>query len=198
MPSGIYIRKPEDLQRLRERNFARKGRKMSEESKKKVSIANKGRKMTSEQRARRSQYMKAHPINYWLGKKRPEQSLRQLGKKFSEETKKKLSLVHIGLQAKEKHYNWKGGLSNNPYPSEFNRALKLVIRTRDNFTCVLCGRTEREELEELNHVLCINHIDFNKNNNRKDNLNTLCLRCNVKINREREYWTNYFSIKHEN
>ena len=25
-----------------------------------------------------------------------------------------------------------------------------------------------------------------------ENLNTLCLRCNVKINRERDYWTNYF------
>jgi len=100
---------------------------------------------------------------------------------------------HNWMPKKENHYNWKGGISNNPYPPEFNAKLKLKIRTRDNFTCVLCGRTEREELEELNRVLCVNHIDFNKNNNKESNLNTLCLRCNVKINREREYWTNYFN-----
>ncbi|MEK6879396.1 MAG: hypothetical protein AABY22_07310 [Nanoarchaeota archaeon] len=71
--------------------------------------------------------------------------------------------------------------------------MKLKVRTRDNFICVLCGRTEREELEELNRVLCVNHIDFDKNNCKEENLNTLCLRCNVKINRKREYWTDYFN-----
>ncbi len=40
-----------------------------------------------------------------------------------------------------------------------------------------------------------NYIDFNKNNCDPKNLNTLCLRCNVKINRERDYWTGYFKIK---
>ena len=94
----------------------------------------------------------------------------------------------------ENHYNWKGGISiTNKYPIEFNKELKLKIRTRDNFTCCLCGRTEREELEELNRVLCVNHIDFDKNNCKENNLNTLCLRCNVKINRERDYWTNFFN-----
>ena len=91
------------------------------------------------------------------------------------------------------HHSWKGGIKPNPYPSEFNKALKLKIRIRDNFTCVLCGRTEREELEELNYVLCINHIDYDKQNCKESNLNTLCRRCNIKINREREYWTNYFN-----
>ncbi len=89
--------------------------------------------------------------------------------------------------------SWKGGISNNPYPKEFNTKLKLKIRTRDRFTCLICGKTEREELEELNRVLCVNHIDFNKNNCKESNLNTLCLRCNIKINREREYWVDFFN-----
>ena len=92
----------------------------------------------------------------------------------------------------DKNWNWKGGVSFDPYPKEFNEILKLRVRTRDNFTCCLCGKTEREELEELNRVLCVNHIDFNKNNCDEGNLNTLCLRCNVRINRDRDYWTNYF------
>ena len=110
--------------------------------------------------------------HHYFGKKRPEHSI---------------------LMSGENHPNWKGGISENPYPKEFNTELKLKIRTRDNFICCLCEKTEREEYEELNRALCVNHIDFNKQNCKEENLNTLCLRCNIKINRERDYWTNYFS-----
>lgn len=109
-----------------------------------------------------------------------------IGRKISQSKK------GIAYFSGETHWNWKGGISKNPYPKQFNNFLKLKIRTRDNFTCCICGRMEQEELEELNQKLCVNHIDFNKNNCNESNLNTLCLRCNVKINREREYWTNYF------
>lgn len=126
------------------------------------------------------------------------------GRKLSVQTRNKMSEVRRGKskktgiirinQQKEKHWNWKGGISKNPYPQEFTAKLKLKIRIRDNFTCCLCGKTEREELENLNRVLCVNHIDFNKNNCKEENLNTLCLTCNIKINRAREYYTNYFNI----
>lgn len=111
------------------------------------------------------------------------------GRKHTEVSRKKMSEAQKG----EKSYRWKGGISNNPYPSEFNVELKLKIRERDKFTCCLCGKTEREELEELNQVLCVNHINFDKNDCREGNLNTLCLRCNVKISRDRDYWINYFN-----
>lgn len=117
--------------------------------------------------------------------------LSNTGKKRSEETRNKISETH----KKERHPNWKGGISENPYPKEFNKELKQKIRERDNFTCCLCGRTEREELEEFNRVLAVNHIDFDKNNCKEANLNTLCLRCNVKINRDRDYWIDYFKGK---
>lgn len=100
---------------------------------------------------------------------------------------------HPWMAKGSKHYNWKGGISSNPYPKEFNSVLKLKIRERDDFACCLCGRTEREELEELGRVLCVNHIDFDKKNCSERNLNTLCCRCNVRINREREYWTQHFN-----
>lgn len=100
---------------------------------------------------------------------------------------------HVG----ENTNNWKGGLSKNPYPIEFNRKLKLKIRQRDNFVCCLCGRAEREELEDFNRVLAVNHINFNKNDCKESNLNTLCLKCNTRVNREREYWTNYFNNQYD-
>ncbi|MDD5015952.1 MAG: NUMOD3 domain-containing DNA-binding protein [Atribacterota bacterium] len=161
----------------------------TEETKRKISNSHKGKKTG---------------YSFWKGKKHPqtEESKKKIsktltGRVFSKEHRRKLSLSAMGNTKNigEKNGNWKGGISKNPYPKKFNLKLKLKIRTRDNFTCCLCGRTEREELEELNRVLCVNHIDFDKNNCKEDNLNTLCLRCNTKINRERDYWSEYFMNK---
>ena len=141
---------------------------------KKISIARKGQNNSPNTQFKKGQ------IGFWKGKKR---------KPHTEEWKIKHSEDIRG----SKNGNWRDGISEKDYPFEFNARLKLKVRTRDNFICVLCGRTEREELEELNRVLCVNHIDFDKNNCKEENLNTLCLRCNVKINRKREYWTDYFN-----
>lgn len=118
-------------------------------------------------------------------------------KKRSKETRRRISKGHIGLISGSKHWNWKGGISNIriPYPPEFNPTLKLKIRTRDNFICQLCGKTEKEELEAIGYVLCVNHIDFDRKNCKENNLNTLCRSCNVKIIKDRTYWTNYFLLK---
>ena len=159
---------------------------------KKISIAKKGKKLppfTEEHKKKigdSQRGIKRKPLSKEQKKKL---SIAGKGRIVSDETRKKQSEASSG----EKHWNWQDGLSNNPYPKEFNTKLKLKIRQRDNFTCCLCGKTEREELEELNRVLCVNHIDFNKDNCKEENLNTLCLRCNVKINRNRDYWTNYFN-----
>lgn len=166
MPSGIYKRKPISEERKKEL--------YSDDWKKKQADAHKGQK----------------PWN--TGKKRPK-----FNENWLEKIKKNLT-PNRGVKRPEisgdKNWAWKGGISKDPYPIEFNKPLKLKIRTRDNFTCCLCFRTEREELEELNRVLCVNHIDFNKSNCDESNLNTLCIRCNVKINRDRDYWTNYFQL----
>ena len=166
---------------------AHKGKKHSEETKRKMSLARKGKKVLNETKEKMSLIRKGKRLSEETKKKLSEA---HKGKKHNLETKIKISESHKG----EKHPNWKGGISNNPYPKEFNAKLKLKIRQRDNFICCLCGRTEREELEELNRVLCVNHKDFDKNNCKGNNLNTLCIRCNIKINREREYWTNYFQL----
>ena len=148
---------------------------------------------------------RAKQPSVWIGKKHPGYSAEyknkmkviavqkgygkwMKGKKHSDVTKKKIGDAEKGV----KNWAWRGGVSFLPYPPEFNKELKIKIRERDNYTCCLCGRTEREELEELNRVLAVNHIDFNKQNCKEENLNTLCLRCNTKICRDRGYWTSYF------
>ena len=86
-----------------------------------------------------------------------------------------------------KSHNWKGGISFEEYPEEFDDALKQLIRERDDFTCQLCWKEENEKKHP------IHHIDYNKKNCNLWNLITLCRGCNAKVNFNREYWEEYFT-----
>src|SRR3990167_1188704 len=151
MPTGIYKRKSRSDEYRHNIALARLGKKLSEETRKKISEAHKGKKrppLTEEQkrkignkhlgrkrseevRKRMSEAAKKNPRRYWLGKKHPQ----------TEESKKKISLAliknghHPPIQVGKNNWNWKGGISANPYPRYFNEKLKLNIRTRDNFIC---------------------------------------------------------------
>jgi len=94
-----------------------------------------------------------------------------------------------------KNPNWKGGLSFLPYPAEFNQDLKYRIRKRDDYTCQNCNIVEEEYLIVYGRNLDVHHIDYNKENCRKDNLITLCTSCNVRANYNRSYWKDFFKNK---
>jgi len=85
----------------------------------------------------------------------------------------------------EKSPVWLGGVSFLPYTPEFNGSLKNKIKRRDDFTCQLCGKKQFKGLG-------LHHIDYKKENCDPQNLVTLCLSCNVKVNKNREYWKSYF------
>jgi len=116
------------------------------------------------------------------------------GKKHSEETILKMS----NCPRKREGYigsgnpNWQGGISKEPYGLDFNNTLRLEIKERDYNTCQLCFSE---------NILLPHHIDYDKSNNRKTNLITLCQGCNSKVNFNRDHWQEYFelleSIKNE-
>lgn len=124
-----------------------------------------------------------------------------LKKRFSKKHKKKLSLARIGIPswnkglvgylAGENHYNWKGGKSFEPYGLKFDNELKNEIRKRDNFMCQECGFSEKD----LGYKLDVHHIDYNKQNNNKNNLVSLCRSCHSQTNFTRANWTDYFNNK---
>jgi len=60
----------------------------------------------------------------------------RIGRKHSEETKKKLSLSLKG----EKSPFWKGGISFEPYSIDWTETLKRSIRERDKYTCQICDK----------------------------------------------------------
>jgi len=98
---------------------------------------NKGEKCTDETRKKISQSLEKlkvigkHP---WLGKKHSEETKRKMsinmigkknhryGKKFSEETKRKM---RNSANSGEKHHKWKGGYENKLYLNNKRRIMKL-------------------------------------------------------------------------
>ncbi len=98
------------------------------------------------------------------------------------EMRKKTGTANCGA----KNGRWRGGLSFEPYGLEFNNKLRTFVRKRDNYLCQKCRIKENG----INHGC--HHIDYDKKNNKPENLITLCKSCHTKTNGNREYWQNYF------
>ena len=102
------------------------------------------------------------------------------GKKHTEETKKKMSLIAGG-----------NGIPGDcgDYGSDWTNKLKDKIRKRDSYKCCLCGLTNKEHLKIYSLSLSVHHIDYNKRNNIFVNLISLCNQCHARTNFNRQYWT---------
>ena len=94
------------------------------------------------------------------------------GKHHSEDTKKQLSLSHGGTGIP---------YERRDYPAKFYE-IRESIRKRDNYSCQLCHKKAKH----------VHHIDYNKQNCKKNNLITLCFKCNMKVNYNRNKWEKYF------
>lgn len=106
------------------------------------------------------------------------------GKKHSKEIREKISKAVTGKNKGNTNPAWKGGISKRPYPFNFDKELKEIIRKRDDYKCRICGVPQ----EECIRTLPIHHIDYNKGNINPDNLITLCYSCHGKTMHNREYW----------
>lgn len=82
------------------------------------------------------------------------------------------------------HWNWKGGISKDPYCQEWTKAFKEVIKERDNYKCMnpYC-------FHKTGHaaVLVVHHIDGDKKNCRPENLIILCRSCHGMLNKDSEW-----------
>jgi hypothetical protein len=162
-----------------------KGKINSKETRRKISIGNKGKIVSFETRKKQGKIRK--------GRKHSEETKIKIGlgnkdKIISQEQRQKSSEA----QLREKHWNWRGGISFLPYSLEFTKELKLKIRCRDEHKCQKCGITEERYVEKFNKLLSIHHIDYNKLNCKENNLITTCGNCNSIVNFNRDYWYAYF------
>jgi hypothetical protein len=99
-----------------------------------------------------------------------------------------------GRGKRENCYNWRGGISFEPYPYDFTNELRELIRKRDNYKCQICGCPQEECLRKLS----VHHIDYDKKNLNPDNLISLCIKCHIKTNYNREHYIVLFNerVKH--
>ena len=125
-----------------------------------------------------------------------------LGKQHSMETRLKMRLVKLenppsspffkkGGRTGSERPAWKGGISKLPYPFDFDRELKELVRKRDGYLCQLCGKNSENSYKKL----AVHHVDYIKENCTPINLITLCNSCNTKVNFKRKIWTKFFQLK---
>lgn len=96
---------------------------------------------------------------------------------------KRCRKCNISYLSGQNHWNYKHGNGYLPYPKQFNKKLKLKILKRDNYICQLCNKKGNT----------IHHIDYDKFNNKNSNLITLCLKCNIHSNIDKDYYFSYFT-----
>jgi hypothetical protein len=118
------------------------------------------------------------------GKKSPWTTKRNLENNpmENEETRLKMGKSLKGMFALEKNPMWKGGLSFEPYTTEWTNKLRSIIRKRDDYTCQTCGE------HQGSFLLDVHHIDYNKKNCNPENLISLCKACHSKTNQNRDKW----------
>jgi len=91
------------------------------------------------------------------------------------------------------HWNWKNGSSFEPYPLGWTKTFKEQIRARDEYKCQICGCPEAECLKKLD----VHHIDYIKENLNPENLISLCHKCHMETNHNRDIYIEYFAILKE-
>lgn len=154
-----------------------KGHKFSKEHNQKISQSLQGHGFSKDTLTKISASQKqrwAEPIS----RKRYISSFQ--GRVLSEETKQKLREA-LSL---DKNPRWLGGISFEPYGTEFNKPLKEAIRQAYNNTCPVTGK-KRKNLD-------IHHINYCKRDNRLINLIPLEKVAHTKTNTDRDYWFAYF------
>ena len=86
------------------------------------------------------------------------------------------------------HYNWKGGISCEPYCDAWaDKEYKESIKERDGYQCL------NSDCWKTSNRLTIHHIDYNKKNCHPYNLITLCGSCNSRANYNREEWFKFYN-----
>jgi len=110
------------------------------------------------------------------------------GKQHTPESNRKRSESLKGKFCGPNSWNWKGGISAEPYCFDWNfKEFKEMIKERDGYHCQnpMCNGKSR--------ALTRHHIDYNKKNCDPSNLITLCKSCNSKANFDREWHTAFYN-----
>lgn len=184
-----------------------KGKKISEESRARMSVAQKksslagrayakywfGKKHSEETRKKISLAKKAKPTKYWLGRKRSQDTISKIReKKLLNPTKYWLGKKRPDMSG-ERNPNWVNGSSKSPRPesrtSQYKRWRSSVLN-RDGWQCLMPGCEHKDERLEVNHIKT-----YAKNPELSVDINngiTLCNPCHRGIRSREQFYENLF------
>lgn len=169
------------------------GKKLKEETKRKISEAHKGMKYTQETIEKRRKKMLGHPVSE---ETRRKIGIKHKGRRHTEESKTVMSksqkkrfqlnpIWNKGVKLGEKAPNWRGGISLERSPRRYGddwENIRLIIYKRDNYTCQECGIT-MNDAKKPHHVHHIIPFVLSRDNSL-NNLITLCPSCHMRIERK--------------
>lgn len=138
-------------------------------------------KFNGESKRSSNHYCSRECFNKWRSENIRGEKCHTFGKKWDNETRKKLSTTRLKIaKYGPDHPSWKGG--DEIYPLKFDVLLKRKVRKLYLFTCQCCGKNGYD----------IHHIDYDKNNCSLDNLIVLCRSCHASTGGNRSFWTSHF------
>lgn len=193
MPTGVYKR-DENYRKMMSaaqkkvgnRPPSKLGVKMSDETKRKIgaanAIANKGKKphpKTTEGLEKLRVFNTGRKMSIESRRKSSESKLKNPIRYW--EGKRRESMTG------KNNWNWNNGSSYVGYSIDWTRTLKRSIRERDNYLCKVCGELQGDIAHD------VHHIDYDKANCDPKNLITLCHRCHMRTNANRDYWKGYLN-----
>ena len=182
MPKGVYIRTPEMKKNAwtpeRRANQSAIMKIIMNQPEIKIKIRN------SLNGKNRKPFTPEHLANMKIAQNRPEVIAKQVASHMGHEISEKTLNKITGPNST----HWRGGISKLPYAWTFNNELKEEVRRRDGYKCQLCDTSQ----SECNRALDVHHIDYDKTNSDPVNLIALCRGCNSRVNKNRNYWTEYF------
>ena len=119
-----------------------------------------------------------------------------LGKRFSEEHCRNLTESHLGKNTGVENYNWKGGISYEPYCPKFNNEFREQVRAFFGYTCMMpgCGHVWQPGETKL----AVHHVNFQKDSCCAEDIVPQFVpvchgSCHAKTNHNREHWEQYFA-----
>jgi hypothetical protein len=89
--------------------------------------------------------------------------------------------------------SWRGGISFEPYCPKWTPELRERIRLFFNYECVLCGKSQNENITKSGKIykLHCHHVEYNKQaccDGKLVHFVSLCMKCHAKTSRDRDYW----------
>jgi len=190
MPTGVYKRTIIHKQAI---SNGLLGHRISDKTKKKISQSHSGLVTYIPNNNTRQKMSESHKKNgsgkWMLGKKLSKETRKKMSeskkgnknpfyrKKHSEETRNKWRLLRRGKQSKEKHPNWKGGITPVNNAIRGSLEYKLWSNSVFNRDCNHCQKCKEKRISKLVSHHILNFSNYVNLRFARDNGITLCREC---------------------